>query len=68
VGRVEELEAAELYEGDVTAGQLDLERAAVAGCAEQHGLLLQIGAALPVLQHPLANVAGLIDFIAHADQ
>ena len=65
---IEELEAAEFDEGDVAAGQLDLERAAVARRPEQHGLLFQLRAALPVLQHPLDHIAGLIRLIAHAHQ
>ena len=36
--------------------------------AEQHRLLLQRCADLPVLQHPLDDVAGLVGLVAHADQ
>ena len=40
----------------------------MAGRPEQHRLLLQFRAALPVLQHPLDHIACLIGFIADADQ
>jgi hypothetical protein len=68
VGGIEELEAAEFDERDVAAGQLDLERAAMAGRPKQRGLLFQLRAALPVLQHPLDHIAGLISLIAYANQ
>ena len=42
---VEEFQAAEFHEGDVAAGELDLERPAVMGGAEEHRLLL--AAAVP---------------------
>ena len=46
VGGVEEFQPAELDEGNVAAGQFDFQRAAVAGGAEQHRLLLQQRAGL----------------------
>ena len=66
VGGVEEFQAAELHEGNVAPGQLDLQRAAVAGGAEQHRLLLQQRAALAVFQHALDDVARLVGLVAHA--
>ena len=43
---IEELQSAELHERDVPARQFDFERTAVAGCPEQHGLLLEERAGL----------------------
>ncbi len=37
----EEFEAAEFHEGDVAAGQFDLQRAAMVRGPEQHCLVLQ---------------------------
>ena len=65
---VEEFQAAKLHEGNVTAGQLDLERAAVMRRPKQHGLVFQDRAALPVFQDTLHDVAGLIHLVPHADQ
>ena len=65
---VEELQAAELHEGDVAPGQLDFERGAVVRRPEEHRLLLQACADLPVFQHALDDVAGLVGLVAHAYQ
>ena len=65
---VEEFQPAELDEGNVAAGQLDLQRAAVMRGAEQHRLLLQRRARLAVLQHALDDVARLVGLVAHGDQ
>src|SRR5947207_8826652 len=45
---IEELETAELDEGDVAPDQLDFQRTAVAGRPEQYSLLLQERAGLTV--------------------
>ena len=66
MGGVEELQAAELDERDVAARQLDLQRPAVMRGAEQHGLRLERGAGLALLQHRLADVVRLLGFVAHA--
>src|SRR4051812_37534920 len=66
--RVEEFEATKLNEGNVPASQLDLKRAAVMRRSEQHRLLLQIGADLPVLQHSLSDITRLHRLVANADQ
>ena len=65
---IEEFQPAELDEGDVAAGQLDLQRAAMRGRAEQHRLLLQQRAFLAVRQHLLDDVAGLVGLVAHGDE
>ena len=59
-------EPAELHERDIAAGQFDLQRAAMAGGAEQHRLLLQQRAALAILQDPLDDVARLVGLVADA--
>ena len=65
---IEEFQAAELHERNVAARQLDLQRPAVMRGAEQHRLRLQRRAGLALLQHLLADVAGLPGFVAHGDQ
>ena len=65
---IEELEAAELHEGNVAAGQLHLERPAMMRGPEQHRLLLEADAGLAVRQHLLDDVAGLVGLVAHGDQ
>ena len=65
---VEELQAAELHEGNVAPCQLDFERAAVVRGPEEDRLLLQARANLAVFQHALDDVAGLVGLVAHADQ
>ena len=62
------LETAELDEGDVSPGQLDFEAHAVAGGAEEDRLRLERDAAFAAGEELLGDVAGLIDFVAHADQ
>ena len=59
VGGVEELQAAELDEGDVAAGELDLERRRVVGGAEEDGLLAQRGAGLAGGEDLAADVVDL---------
>ena len=61
---VEELQAAELDEGDVAAGQFQLQRSAMVRGAEQDRLLLQRGPAFAVLQHALDDVARLVGLVA----
>src|SRR5580704_16268871 len=68
VRAVEKLQTAELDEGNVAAGELHFERAAVVRSPEQHGLLLQQSADLPVLQHALDDVARLVRLVANADE
>ena len=58
---------AEFDERDVPAGQLDFEWPAVMRGAEQHGLLLQQGAALAIVQHALDDIARLVSLITDAD-
>ena len=64
----EKFQPAEFHERNVAAGQLDFERAAVVGGAEQHGLRLEREPGLAVLQHRLDHIARLIGFVAHADE
>ena len=65
---IQKFQPAEFHERNVAAGQFDLERAAVRGGAEQHGLLLEQRSFLAVGQHALDDVARLVGFIAHCDQ
>ena len=65
---VEELEAAELDEGDVAAGELELERGAVVRGAEQHRLRFQRGARLAVGEHAGRDEARLIGLLGDGDQ
>jgi hypothetical protein len=50
VRSIEELEAAEFYERDIAARQLDLERSAVMRGAEQHGLLFESRSAFTIFE------------------
>ena len=59
VRALEELQAAVLDEGDVAAGQLELEPVAVVTGAEQHRLLVQRDSSLALLEHALAHERGL---------
>src|ERR1700688_4123448 len=68
VGGVEKLQSAKLHERDVPARQFDFERAAVAGRAEQHGLLLEERTALAVLQDALDDKASLVGLVADGDE
>src|ERR1700760_4100911 len=52
---VKELEPAKLHEWDIAAGELEFQRSAMAGSAEEHGLLLQRCAAFAILKHPFDN-------------
>ena len=64
----QELQAAELHERDVAAGELDLERPAVMRGAEEHRLRLQRGARLPRRQHLGADVVGLRGLVGDGDE
>ncbi len=68
VGGVEKFQPAEFHERNVAAGQLDFERTAVVGGAEQHRLLLQECALLAIFQHAFDDVARLVGLVAHRDQ
>ena len=63
--RVEELQPAELDEGDVAPGELDLQRSRVVRGAEEHRLLLQRHPGLAVLQHLFDHVVGLAGVVEH---
>src|SRR5258707_1014818 len=65
---VEKLQAAELDEWDVAAGEFDFQRPAMRGRTEEHHLLLKEGPFLAGLEDPLYDVAGLVGLVAHADQ
>ncbi len=65
---IEKFETAELDEGDIAPGQLDLQRAAVMRRPEQHGLLLEDRPGFAVLQDSFDDVAGLVGLIAHRDK
>ncbi len=65
---LEEFEPAEFHVRDVAAGELDLQRTAMAAGAEQHRLLLQRHAAFAVLQHSFDDVARLVCLVANADK
>ncbi len=60
---VEKLEAAELDERNVAPGQLEFERGAVVGGAEQHRLGFQRGARLAVGEHAGRDEARLIGLV-----
>ncbi len=68
MGGVEKFQPAEFHEGNVAAGQLDLQRTAVGRGAEQHGLLLQQRSFLAIFKHAFDDVARLVGLIAHRDQ
>ena len=59
MGGLDEFQPAEFDEGDVAPRQLQLQRAAVMGSPEQHGLLLEGGAGLARRQHPAGHIARL---------
>ena len=65
---LEELQPAELDERDVAAGELDLERGAVACRAEEHRLRLQGRAGLPRREDLGADVVGLRGVVADGDE
>ena len=60
VRRLEELQAAVLDEGDVAPRQLELERGAVLGRAEQHRLALQHEPGLAQREGPVGDPGGLL--------
>ena len=62
---VEKLQAAEFDERDVAARQLDLQRPAMRGGAEEHRLLLEKGSFLAGFENALDNVARLVGLVAH---
>ena len=65
MGGIEEFQAAEFDEGDVAPGQFDLQRPAVAGGAEQHGLLLQTACRISRFSRMLLDdAAGLVGLVA----
>ena len=68
MGGLEEFQPAVFDERDVAPRQLHLQGAAVVRGAEQHGLLLEGGAGLALLQHALDHVAGLLGLVADGDQ
>ena len=68
VGRLDELETAELDEGNVAAGQLDFQHGAVVRRAEQDRLLLERGAILAIAQHGLDDEVHLADVIGDRHQ
>ena len=68
VGRLHELETAELDEGNVAAGQLDFQHGAVMRGAEQDGLLFERGAILAIAQHGFDDEVHLADIIGDGDQ
>ena len=57
-----------LDEGDVAAGELQLQRGAVVRGAEQHRLALEEHPGLAVLEHALGDAARLVGLVADADQ
>src|SRR4029077_14473642 len=65
---VEELEAAKLDERNIPPRQLDFEGPTMMRGTEEDRLLLQRRSALAVLEHAIRDVAGLIGFVAHADE
>ena len=68
VSGVEEFETAEFHERNVPTRELDFQRSAVRGCAEQYRLLLEEGAFLAVFENPLNDVTRLVGLVAHGDQ
>lgn len=68
MGAVEELQASELYEGDVAAGQFHLKGAAVARGAEQDGLLFQEHPGFTIGKHLLDDAVRLIGLVLHRQQ
>jgi hypothetical protein len=68
MGGVEKLEPAEFHEGNIAAGQFNLQRTAVMRCAKEYRLLFQRGAGFAVLQHTLDNETRLVGLVAHVHQ
>ena len=68
VRRLEETQAAELHERDVAAAELDLQRVAVVGGAEQHRLLAQRHARLAPFEDPLDDVGDLRQLVGDGRQ
>jgi hypothetical protein len=65
---VEKLEAAEFHERDVAAGEFDLQRPTVRGCAEEDRLLLEKRSFLAVFKDPLDDVPRLVRLVPDGDQ
>ena len=68
VGGLHKFQPAELNEGNVAAGELDLQHGAMVGGAEQDRLLLEGRAVLTIAQHRLDNEIHLPDVVGHRDQ
>ena len=68
MGGVEELQPAELHEGHIAPGKLDLKLARMAGGAEQHRLFLQPHALLAVPEHLVDEEARLIGLGLQGDE
>ena len=68
VGGVEEFQPAIFDEGDVAAGELQLQPGAVVRGAEEHGLALQEHPGLAVLEDALDDGARLVGLVAHRHQ
>ena len=64
VRHLDEAQAAVLVEGDVAAGEFHLERHGVVLGAEEHGLLLELGALLAVGEDALAEPLRLLVLVA----
>src|SRR3974390_2721831 len=68
VSGFEKLQASELHERDISAGELDLQSGTVAGCTEKHRLGFQANARFAVLEHLPDDVVGLTDVVADAHE
>ena len=68
VAGFQELEAAELDEGNIPPDELDLELARVVRCAEEDGLVVQFHARFPVGENALDHELDLSDLIRHHRQ
>ena len=68
MGGLDEFQPAEFDEGDVAPRQLKLQRAAVVGSPEQHGLLLEGGAGLARHQHPAGHISRLGPIVMNGHQ
>jgi hypothetical protein len=65
---IEKLQAAKFHEGNIATRQLDLERPAVRGSAEENRLLLEESSFLAVSKDALDDVPGLVGLVAHGDE
>ena len=64
----EETEATVLDEGDVPARELDFQRVAVVGGAEEHGLPLEGEPGFALREHALGHVAHLLGLVVDGDE